>query len=143
MRFSPRPTMIRLAAATALVAMMGASPAWADPYWANQAIDVNKAITAAEETFTKGDLTGAKRGLTEAYFHHFEDSKLEAAVRRFISAKRATQVEKMFSDMRKAMTAGKADEVKSIADELRAAVTADAKTLDAENVAPGVFEVNQ
>lgn len=141
----PRPFLLRLALAAFLATVGAAMPATAatDNYWATQAEDVAKSVDTAVETFTKGDAAAAKRGLTEAYFHHFEDSKLEAAIRRFISAKRAAEIEKMFSTMRKAMTANNAAEVKQLAAAMREAITAEAKTLDAEKVTPGVFEVNQ
>lgn len=140
----PRTLFTRLALAAFFVTAGAILPAAAaDNYWVTQAEDVAKSVDAAVETFAKGDAAGAKRSLTEAYFHHFEDSKLEAAIRRFISAKRAADIEKMFSTMRKAMTANDAAEVKQLAAAMREAIAADAKTLDAEKVAPGVFEVNQ
>jgi hypothetical protein len=137
------------AAVAAFFALAGtalpASAADVNPgnHWKTQAEDVAKSLDAAEEIFAKGDVAAAKRGLTEAYFHHFEDSKLEAAIRRFIGAKRASQIERMFSDMRKAMTANDAAEVKRLGAAMREAVAKDAKILDEEKVAPGVFEVNQ
>jgi predicted ATPase len=145
-----RPRMFLTRAAVAAFFALAAGPTLAAPaetnpgnHWKIQAEDVAQSLTTAEDIFAKGDVAAAKRSLTESYFHHFEDSKLEAAIRRFIGAKRATEIEKMFSDMRKAMTANNADEVKRLGKAMRDAVAVDAKTLDAEKVAPGVFEVNQ
>ncbi|MCR6628803.1 MAG: hypothetical protein NVV74_01385 [Magnetospirillum sp.] len=121
-----------------------AAPALADSsHWQAQADSVNKAVMAAEAAFGKGDLEGAKRAVTEAYFHNFEDSKLESAIRKHVSAKRAAEIERYFASMRKAMTANDATQVASISKTLREAISAEAKGLDAANVAPGVFEVNQ
>lgn len=123
---------------------LGALPALADTaYWQTQAESVNQAVNAAEAAFAKGDVDGAKRAVTEAYFHNFEDSKLEAAIRRFVSAKRAAEIEKYFATIRKAMTANDAAGVKAVAQSLREAMLVEAKGLDAAKVAPGVFEVNQ
>jgi len=42
-------------------------PAQADGgHWQTKAEDVGKAVTAAETTFLKGDVDGAKRAVTEA-----------------------------------------------------------------------------
>lgn len=115
----------------------------AEDHWVTQAQGVIKVVDAAEASFAKGDVEGGKRGLTEAYFQAFEDSKLEAAIRKYVSAKRATEIEKMFATMRKAMTANDAAQVKAAGQSLRDAVVAEAKGLDAAKVSPNVFEVNQ
>jgi high-affinity iron transporter len=142
---NPRRPALLLSAAALASMLLALPPASAgeEGYWVGHAGAVAKAVTEAEAHFAKGDLDGAKRLLTEAYFQHFEDTKLEAAIRRNIGAKRAAQIEKFFPTIRKAMTAGDAAQVKEMAQQLREAVAADAKTLDAEKVAPGVFEVNQ
>lgn len=125
--------------------LLAASPAaLADGgHWQTKAEDVGKAVTAAEAVFAKGDLDAAKRAVTEAYFGHFEDTKLEGAIRKHIGAKRAADVERMFATMRKAMTAGDAAQVKAVAQGLRDAMTTDAKILDDAKVSPDVYEVNQ
>ncbi|HLO76250.1 MAG TPA: hypothetical protein VK196_07325 [Magnetospirillum sp.] len=123
---------------------LGAPPAWAQSgHWQTQADGVNKAVEAAEASFAKGDSEGAKRAVTEAYFRNFEDSKLEAAIRKYVSAKRAAEIEKQFSTMRKAIAANDAGTVKSISHSLRDAIATEARRLDEAKVAPGVFEVNQ
>lgn len=112
-------------------------------HWQAKAEDVGKAVTAAETIYLKGDLDGAKRAVTEAYFGHFEETKLEGAMRKHIGAKRAAEVERMFATLRKAMTANDSAQVKAVAQGLRDAMTADAKILDAAKVSPDVYEVNQ
>lgn len=120
-----------------------ASALAASTHWQAQADRVAQAVTHAEQVFAKGDVAGGKRAVTEAYFHVFEDTKLESAIRRFVSAKRAAEIERHFATIRKAMGAGNAGEVTSVAQQLREAVDAEAKALDAAEIAPGVFEVNQ
>lgn len=139
------PSLLPYCTAAFLLIMAGlAAPvAAADDHWLRQAQGVAGAVDKAEADFAKGDIDNAKRALTEAYFQHFEDSKLEAAIRRHVSAKRAAEIEKLFSTMRKAMTAKDAAQVKSVAQSIRDQITAEAKGLDAEKIAPGVFEVNQ
>ncbi len=112
-------------------------------HWQTTAESVGKAVSAAETVFAQGDVDAAKRAVTEAYFGHFETSKLEGAIRKHIGAKRAAEVEKMFATMRKAMTAGDAAQVKTVAQGLRDAMLVDAKVLDAAKVSPDVYEVNQ
>lgn len=128
-----------IAATLALTAL----PALAAGHWHTQADNVVKAMDAAEAAFAKGDVDGAKRTVTEAYFQVFEDSKLEAAIRRFVGAKRAAEIEKYFATIRKAMGANDAAQVKAVAQSLREAVAVEAVKLDEAKVAPGVFEVNQ
>lgn len=112
-------------------------------HWQTKAEDVGKAVTAAETTFLKGDVDGAKRAVTEAYFGHFEETKLEGAMRKHIGAKRAAEVEKMFATLRKAMGANDSAQVKAVAQGLRDAMKTDAKILDDAKVSPDVYEVNQ
>lgn len=112
-------------------------------HWQTQAEGVARAVDAAEAAFAKGDADAAKRSVTEAYFHSFEDSKLEAAIRKHLGAKHAAEVEKSFATLRKAITANDAGQVKAVAQSLREAVAADAAKLDEAKVHPDVYEVNQ
>lgn len=132
---------LALIAAPLLTAPMTAQAAGG--HWQTKAEDVGKAVTAAETTFLKGDVDGAKRAVTEAYFGHFEETKLEGAMRKHIGAKRAAEVEKMFATLRKAMAANDAAQVKAVAQGLRDAMNTDAKILDDAKVSPDVYEVNQ
>ncbi|MGE5478020.1 MAG: hypothetical protein ACM3Q1_15290 [Bacteroidales bacterium] len=112
-------------------------------HWQTQADNVAQAVDAAEAAFAKGDPETAKRLVSEAYFSSFEDSKLEAAIRKHVGAKRAAEIEKSFANLRKAIAAKDGAKVKAIAQGLRTDIAAEAKTLDEAKVAPGVFEVNQ
>lgn len=138
---APKALITRCLIAAALT--LTALPALAAGHWQTQADNVVKAMDAAEAAFAKGDVDGAKRTVTEAYFQVFEDSKLEAAIRRYVGAKRAAEIEKYFATIRKAMGANDAAQVKAVAKDLREAVAAEAAKLDEAKVAPGVFEVNQ
>lgn len=138
-----RPVFLFRAALVLLLVATGAPVGAAENHWMAQAIGVSQAVDKAEASFAKGDVDGGKRALTEAYFQNFEDTKLEAAIRRHVSAKRASEIERQFAAMRKAMTANDAAAVKAAGQSIRDAVIAEAKELDAAKVAPGVFEVNQ
>lgn len=129
--------------ALAFLAVVAATPAAAGDYWQGVARSVAAKVDEAEAAFAKGQADAAKRTLNEAYFKSFEDSKLEAAIRKEVSARRAGEIEKMFATLRKAMGAGDAGAVKATAAEIRAAVASEAKSLDAANLSPDVFKVNE
>lgn len=118
-------------------------PALAGTYWQEVGTRVGRAVDSAAAAAARGDKETAKRTLSAAYFVDFEDSKLEAAIRRQIGAKRAAEIEKMFADLRKAIVAGDNAAVAGLTARLRDWVAADAKILDAANVSPQVYEVNQ
>lgn len=140
--FSPRALIARCMVAAAL--SVGAPAAFADTgHWQAQADGVAQAVDTAEVAFANGDVDGAKRSVTEAYFSNFEDSKLEAAIRKHVGSKRAAEIEKSFATLRKAMTAKDAAQVKAVAQSLRADIATEARKLDEAKVPPNVFEVNQ
>ncbi|MGE5517804.1 MAG: hypothetical protein ACM31D_18520 [Bacteroidota bacterium] len=140
--FSPRTLAVRCMVAAAL--SLGATAALADTgHWQAQADSVAQAVDAAEAAFAKGDVESAKRSVTAAYFSNFEDSKLEAAIRKYVGSKRAAEIEKSFATLRKAMAASDAGQVKAVAQSLRADIATEARKLDEAKVAPNVFEVNQ
>lgn len=140
---SPRISLIARCLFVAILSLTTLPAAAASSHWRAQADSVIRAMDAAEAAFAKGDVDGAKRTVTETYFQIFEDTKLEAAIRKYVGAKRAAEMEKLFPTLRKAMTAQDAAQVKAVAQALREAVTIEAAKLDEANVAPGVFEVNQ
>jgi predicted lipid-binding transport protein (Tim44 family) len=127
----------------AAVLLLSSPALAASGHWQAQADGVNRALSAAEASFAKGEIDTAKRAVTTAYFQDFEDSKMEAAIRKHVSAKRATEIEKLFAALRKAMTAGDAAQVTAAAAELRGAISGEAQRLDAAQVPAEVFEVNQ
>lgn len=111
--------------------------------WRRVADNVARTVTAAEENFNRGDLGGAKRLLTEAYFSHFEGGELEAAIRGGRGSRRALEVETMFSRVRSAMGAGNGRRVVDLVTELNTAVRSEADKLDAANYRlppPGVAD---
>ncbi len=135
---------LRILVAVMLLWAAGAMPARAaEAYWHGVAGGVSATLAEAEAASARGEVDAAKRAINEAYFRRFEDAKLEAAIRKEISAKRAAQIERLFADMRKAVTAGDQAAVAKFAAEIRQSLTADAKTLDAAKVSPDVFAVNQ
>lgn len=100
--------------------------------WAHIADEIEKALHSALKSYEDGKASDAMEKVADAYFGVFEGDKanMEIAVRRFISLKKATELEKGFSDLRKAMfnktpladvkrqTAALADELKKSAKEL-------------------------
>lgn len=57
----------------AALMLLAVAPARAETgQWRKVADNVARTVVAAEESFNRGDLGGAKRLLTEAYFSHFE-----------------------------------------------------------------------
>lgn len=115
----------------------------AEGYWQGVAKTVIEAVDRGEAAHAKGDTDSARRAVLEAYFKRFEDSKMEAAIRKGISAKRAAEIERMFDAMRKAAGGSDAAALKTAAQTLRTAVAEVGKVLDDANVSPAVFEVNQ
>ncbi len=115
----------------------------ADGHWRATAQRVAAAIDDVQAKFAAGDTAAARSALTEAYFGRFEDSKMEAAIRKEIGGSRAVEVEGMFGNMRKAIKAKDAETVQQTADSLRQALAEDAKALDAAGVPAEVYEVNR
>ena len=73
--------------------------------WAHIADEIEKALHSALKSYEDGKASDAMEKVADAYFGVFEGDKanMEIAVRRFISLKKATELEKGFSDLRKAM----------------------------------------
>src|SRR3990172_6275275 len=90
--------------------------------WAHIADEIEKALHSALKSYEDGKASDAMEKVADAYFGVFEGDKanMEIAVRRFISLKKAVELEKGFSDLRKAMfnKAPLADELKKSAKEL-------------------------
>ncbi len=134
---------IRLITLAVVAALSLGTAQAADGHWQGVATTVAGAIDGVVAHFEAGDDKSARAALTEAYFGRFEDSKMEAAVRKEIGKDRAVEVEGMFSDIRKAMKAGDGAEVRRIASQLKAALKTDGQALDAAKVSADVYEVNQ
>lgn len=73
--------------------------------WAGIEQDIEKSLHSALKLYEKGKASEAMEKASDAYFGIFEGEKanMEIAVRRFISLKKATELEKDFGDLRKAM----------------------------------------
>ncbi len=116
----------------AALMLLAVAPARAETgQWRKVADNVARTVVAAEESFNRGDLGGAKRLLTEAYFSHFEGGELEAAIRGGRGSRRALEIETMFSRVRSAMGAGNGQRVIDLVTELNTTVRTEADALDA------------
>ncbi len=73
--------------------------------WAGIEQGIEKSLHSALKLYEKGKASEAMEEAADAYFGIFEGEKanMEIAVRRFISLKKATELEKGFGDLRKAM----------------------------------------
>ncbi len=73
--------------------------------WAHIADEIEKALHSALKSYEDGKGSDAMEKVADAYFGIFEGEKanMEIAVRKFISLKKATELEKGFGDLRKAM----------------------------------------
>lgn len=105
--------------------------------WIQVVGEIEKALQGALISYEEGKTNDAMERVADAYFGIFEAEKanMEIAVRRFISLKKATELEKGFGDIRKAMfnKAHLSDIKKQIANLLRALKEA-AKELDRKGV---------
>lgn len=134
--------MIRLVV-IALSILLVSAPAYAGDHWSRLSAAISAEIAKAEALALDGKPDEAKKAVTQAYFGLFESEKMEAALRKEIGSKQAFEREKQFGDLRKIIGKGAPDEIRNLAAALRSGLTADGKALDASNVSPDVFAVNQ
>ena len=134
---------VLLALSLLLSAAAGAAPAQAGDHWSGIADAISGQIAKAEALALDGKADEAKTAVTEAYFGLFETGKMEAALRKEVGSKHAYAREKQFGDLRKLVTRGSPAEIRELAAALRAGLAEDGKALDAANVSPDVFAVNQ
>ncbi|MFZ3073093.1 MAG: hypothetical protein WA162_07600 [Thermodesulfobacteriota bacterium] len=82
-------------------------PAWlfAGAGWTGVAEDIEGALKDALKTYELGETEKAMEEVADAYFAIFEaeDANMEIAVRQRLSLKRATSLERVFTDVRKMM----------------------------------------
>ena len=105
--------------------------------WSNVAGEIEKALNKAADAYEKGKKDEAMETVADAYFGIFEGEKanMEIAVRRFISLKKASELEKGFADVRKANKESiKQGDFKKQASNLIEAVKDTAKELDRKGV---------
>src|SRR3990167_7424019 len=73
--------------------------------WTKVAGEIEKTLEEAVGDYKEGKVNQAIEKVADAYFGIFEGEKanMEIAVRRYLSLKKATELEKGFGDIRKAM----------------------------------------
>lgn len=74
--------------------------------WPAVAGQVSSLLHEAARAYEAKDVERAKEFVSEAYFGAFEESGMEVVVRQQISARRARELEKLFSEIRQAMGGG-------------------------------------
>src|SRR3972149_11666286 len=74
--------------------------------WTKVAGEIEKTLEEAVGDYKEGKVNQAIEKVADAYFGIFEGEKanMEIAVRRYLSLKKATELEKGFGDIRKAMS---------------------------------------
>src|SRR3972149_4064076 len=74
--------------------------------WVSVADRIDAIVKQALHSYENGKVTEAMEMVADAYFGIFEGEKanMEIAVRRYLSLKKATELEKGFGDIRKAMS---------------------------------------
>ncbi|OCL26897.1 iron permease FTR1 [Orenia metallireducens] len=106
----------------------------ADTYaatWHDVTDDIEVRINKGLELYQKGDLEGAKKSITDAYFIPFEGEEMEQAIQRYIGGQNAFKVEYMFSQIKKLMDKGVSQqEVQAMADMLVKEINIYATSLD-------------
>lgn len=105
--------------------------------WAKVAGEIEKGLNNAVQACEAGRRDEAMEMVADAYFGVFEGEKanMEIAVRRFISQKKAAELEKGFADLRKGAKEGmKPGDFKKQASILAEAVKAAAAELDRKGV---------
>lgn len=73
--------------------------------WTKVAGEIEKALELALKDYGEGKVEEAMEKVVDAYFGIFEGEKanMEIAIRRYISLKKATELERGFADIRRAM----------------------------------------
>ncbi|MDO8444543.1 MAG: hypothetical protein Q7T53_00305 [Deltaproteobacteria bacterium] len=105
--------------------------------WDKVAEEIEKALNNAAEAYEKGKKDEAMEMVADAYFGIFEGEKanMEIAVRRFLSLKKASELEKGFADLRKGIKDGiKPSDFKKQTSNLVETVKTAAKELDRKGV---------
>src|SRR5574341_2417747 len=86
----------------ALLPVFAAPP----PPWSRVAAEISETLDRAAAAYAGGAPARGVELVSEAYFGHFEESGLEIAIRRYVSARRARELERMFAGIRQGITAG-------------------------------------
>lgn len=91
-----------------VLALFNPIPAYAaSGGWTKVAGEIERALNEAMKDYRDGKVNQAVEKVADAYFGIFEGEKanMEIAVRRYLSLKKATDLEKGFGDLRKGMSA--------------------------------------
>lgn len=121
----------------ALAVFFCAALAHAGTGWLKTAEDIAKVLNTAVRSYEGGKGAQAVEEVADAYFGVFEseDANMEIAVRRYISQKKAVQLENGFNGLRKAMSKGAPTaEVRKMSAGLIEEVKGAAKELEAKGV---------
>lgn len=75
--------------------------------WTKVAGEIEKTLEEAVRDYQEGEVSQAMEKVADAYFGIFEGEKanMEIAIRRYLSLKKATDLEKGFGDLRKGISA--------------------------------------
>jgi hypothetical protein len=107
-------------------------------FWQNAAEDVISFLDKAwEKSYLENDGIGADQLVQDCYFARFEppERNMEAAIKRYISNKRAALIEDAFLQLRRDLKAqGPAALAKNKLDRLKAMLLNDAKRLDSMGI---------
>lgn len=102
--------------------------------WGDVVSKIESTLQQMLTAYKQKDLDKAKELHTDSYFGIFEESGMETAIRKNISAKRAAEVETLFGEVRKLMIAGAGQaKVEEAAKTLLGALKNDAKDLPGGN----------
>ena len=74
--------------------------------WHDVTEDIEVRINKGLKLYRQGDVEGAKKSVTDAYFIPFEGEEMEQAIQRYIGGQNAFKVEYMFSQIKKLMDKG-------------------------------------
>lgn len=103
--------------------------------WSNVAREVSMALDRAATAHAGRQPERGLELVSEAYFGVFEESGMETAIRRYVSARRARELERMFGGIRQAIRAGvEPGEVGRQVATLRDALEAEARELERQGV---------
>ncbi len=98
--------------------------------WPDTVRQVSGLLNDGAEAYEARNVERAKELVSEAYFGAFEERGMEIAIRQQISARRAGELERMFSEIRQAMGRGeRIDRVRERIAALRRALDRDAQEL--------------
>jgi high-affinity iron transporter len=128
-----------LACALALIAF-APSPSLsegASPPWSSVAVQISETLDRAATAHASQQSARGTELVSEAYFGAFEESGMEIAIRQYVSARRARELERMFGGIRQAIATGaESGEIRRQIAALREALETEAVQLERHGVTP-------